>query len=565
MKHFLLRFTLPVILFLFAASAVLAQENGASNADQNRAMGYFIDGITHFENGEFEQALDKLTAAHLILSDDAGINYALSDVYLTMGALNNAAYYGQIAVDSDPENRWYRLNMAEIYRHSGQYEQSINALKGILDMDPGDVDVLFLLAESYLETGRLEDSNNVLDQILTIRGGIFEVHLRKFQTYNALRDRESALAELEKMRELSPGNLSTLHTISQYYMEMGDAEAAREVLNEARERNPRDPKTQILLAEIYIDEKEWEKLGDTFITIIEDPLVPASQKMEIVRFMYLQQQSMPQEQVLQEQTEKVILAISEHEPDYGPAQLVAVDYHMQQNNPEAALETLERVNELLPSEADAWSQRMQILFQLGRYDEIIALSDEANDRAPDNAFIQFFTGAAHMFSDDNERAEIWLENASIAPSQRNFRSIIYGTLGDVRHDLGKWDETVDAFTMALRLDANNHTALNNYAYYLSLRSEQLDEALEMSERAVAMDPGNAAYLDTIGWIHFKKGNYEKAREYIQQSVDTGDASAEVYEHLGDVYEALSDLETAQKWWKKAFEMDPERTYLQERI
>ncbi|TVR17469.1 MAG: tetratricopeptide repeat protein [Balneolaceae bacterium] len=565
MKHFFLSFTLPVILFLLAPSAVLAQESSTSDADQNRAMGYFIDGVTHFENGEFELALDKLTAAHLILSDDAGINYALSDVYLTMGDLSNAAYYGQIAVDSDPENRWYRLNLAEIYRHSGQYEQSINALKAILDIAPGDVDVLFLLAESYLETGRLEDSNQVLDQILTIRGSIFEVHLRKFQNYNALRDRDSALNELEKMRDLNPGNLSTLHTISQYYMEMGDSEAAREVLIEARDRNPRDPKTQILLAEIYINENEWEKLGNTFITIIEDPLVPASQKMEIVRFMYLQQQSMPQEEVLRAQTEKVILAISEHESDFGPAQLVAADYYMQQNNPEAALETLERVNELLPSEADAWSQRMQILFQLGRYDEVIALSDEANDRAPDNAFIQFFTGAAYMFSDDNEQAEMWLESASMSPSQRNFRSIIYGTLGDVRHDLGKWDETVDAFTMALRLDANNHTALNNYAYYLSLRSEKLDEALEMSERAVSMDPNNAAYLDTIGWIHFKKGNYEKAREYIQQSVDTGDASAEVYEHLGDVYEAISDLENARKWWKKAFEMDPDRTYLQERI
>lgn len=565
MKHIFLSSTLPIILFLFVPFSALAQDNGASDADQNRAMGYFIDGITHFENGEFERALDKLTAAHLILSDNAGINYALSDVYLTMGDLNNAAYYGQIAADSDPENKWYRINTAEIYRHSGQYEQSINALKGILDINPGDVDVLFLLAESYLEIGRLEDSNKVLDQILTIRGSIFEVHLRKFQNYNALRDRDSALAELEKMRDLNPGNLSTLHTISQYYMEMGDAEAAREVLIEARDRNPRDPKTQILLAEIYINENEWEKLGDTFITIIEDPLVPASQKMEIVRFMYLQQQSMPHEEVLLAQTEKVILAISEHESDYGPAQLVAADYYMQQNNPEAALETLERVNELLPSEADAWSQRMQILFQLGRYDEVIALSEEANDRAPDNAFVQFFTGAAHMFSNDNEQAEMWLENASMAPSQRNFRSIIYGTLGDVRHDLGKWDETVDAFTMALRLDSNNHTALNNYAYYLSLRREMLDEALEMSERAVAMVPNNAAYLDTIGWIHFKKGNYEKAREYIQQSVDTGDASAEVYEHLGDVYEALSDLETARKWWKKAFEMDPERTYLQERI
>ena len=564
MKQLILLFTLPAILLL-NPFALNAQERSETAADENRAMGYFIDGITHFENGEFEQALDKLTAAHLILSDDAGINYALSDVYLTMGDLNNAAYYGQIAVDQDPENKWYRLNMAEIYRNSGQFEQSINALKSILERDPGDLDVLFLLAESYLEIGRLEDSNEVLDQILAIRGSIFEIHLRKFQNYNALRQRENALAELEKMRELNPGNLSTLHTISQYYLEMGDADAARDVLLEARDRNPSDPKTHILLAEIYINENEWGKLGDTFITIIEDPLVPAAQKMEIVRFMYLQHQSMPQEEILETQTEKVILAISEHESDYGPAQLVAADYYMQKNNPEAALETLERVNDLLPGEADAWSQRMQILFQLGRYEDVIKLSEEANERAPDNAFVQFFAGASHMFSDNNEQAEMWLENATAAPSQRNFRSIIYGTLGDVRHDLGKWDETVNAFTMAIRLDANNHTALNNYAYYLSLREEDLDEALEMSERAVAMEPGNAAYLDTIGWIHFKKGNYEKAREYIQQSVDTGNASAEVYEHLGDVYEALSDLENARIWWKKAFEMDPDRTYLQERI
>ncbi len=564
MKQLILLLTLPAILLLNPLP-LHAQERPETVADENRAMEYFIDGITHFENGEFEQALDQLTAAHLILSDDPGINYALSDVYLTMGDLNNAAYYGQIAVDKDPENKWYRLNMAEIYRNSGQNQQSINALKSILETDPGDLDVLYLLAESYTETGRLEESNSVLDEILSIRGGIFEVHLKKFQNYNALRQTENALAELEKMRELNPGNLSTLHTISQYYLELDDVDAARDVLLEARERNPGDPKTHILLAEIFINDNEWEKLGETFITIIEDPLVPAPQKMEIVRFMYMQHQSMPQEEILEAQTERVIMAIGEHESDYGPAQLVAADYFMQKNNPEAALETLERVNNLLPGEADAWSQRLQILFQLGRYHEVIELSDDADRNAPDNAFIQFFTGTSYMFSGDNEQAETWLENATLAPSQRSFRSVIYGTLGDVRHDLDKWDETVDAFTMAIRLDANNHTALNNYAYYLSLRREDLDEALEMSERAVAMEPGNAAYLDTIGWIHYKKGNYERAREYIQQSVDTGNASAEVYEHLGDVYEALGDRELAVTWWQKAFELDPGRTYLQERL
>ena len=98
-----------------------------------------------------------------------------------------------------------------------------------------------------------------------------------------------------------------------------------------------------------------------------------------------------------------------------------------------------------------------------------------------------------------------------------------------------------------------------------MRSENLDEALEMSKRAVGMEPQNAAYLDTLGWIYFKKGDFNAALEYIQQSVDTGDASAEVYEHLGDVYEALGDMSKAREWWEKAFELDPERTHLNDQF
>jgi tetratricopeptide (TPR) repeat protein len=564
MKTFILKFLL-LILIVSVPAGILAQEKSVSDADKARAIGYFVEGINDFENQEYESALDKLTAAHLILSEDAGINYALSDVYLATGDYNNAAYYGQIAAELDPENKWYHLNLANIYRMSGQNELAVESLKIVLENHPRDADVLYTLAELYMDFGELEQSNEVLDQLLEYRGSSFEIHLRKFQNYNALGDDDSALAELEKMREVSPGNLSTLHTISQYYLELGDLEAAEQVLLEARERNPGDPQTLILLAEIFIYNSEWEQLGDTFVTMIEDPLINPSQKIELVRFVYMQQQEHPGDTVLEEQTEKVIRAVSEQEPDYGPAQLVAADFYMQRNEPEKALASLERATEISPGDADAWSQRMQVLFSLGRYDEVIDLSETANEAAPDNAYVQFFTGTAYMFRDQNELAEEWLEQATMAPSRRSFRSVIYGTLGDVRYDLEKWNESVEAFEMALSLDNNNHNALNNFAYYLSVREERLDEALEMSERAVEMVPYNAAYLDTIGWIHFKKGNYEKAREYIQQSVDTGAASAEVYEHLGDVYEALGDLENARKWWEKTLERDSERTYLKERL
>ncbi len=564
----MIKSTLSTLLLIFALFAGIAnaQTSGQITPEERaQAMEYFIQGITDFENEDYEQSLDNLTAAHLKLSDNPGINYALSDVYLAMGDYSNASYYAQIAANSEPENRWYQLQLAEIYRQSGRYEAIIEVFDTILKYNPDDVDVLFLKAQTYVEFGQLEKSNETLDKLIELRGSEFEFHLRKFQNFNAMQQQEKALEQLEIMRELNPGNLSTLHSISQYYLELDDEEMARETLLDARERNPRDPQTLILLAEIFINNEEWENLGETFLSMIEDPLLYPTQKMELVQFLYAQHQQRPEEEILVNQTQKAIMAFSRNEPEYGPAQLIASEFFIQQNNPELALETLERASEAAPEEPDVWSQRLQILFSQQRYDEVIDLSDKATEFAPNNAFVLFFTGASYMMTDQYELSAELLEEASNAPARRNFRSIIYGTLGDVMQELDRWDQAADAYDMALRLDRNNHNALNNYAYFLSDRGERLDEALEMAERAISIEAENAAYLDTIGWIHFKMGNYEEARTYIQKAVDTGDASAEVYEHLGDVYKELGDIENAKIWWNRAFELDPDRNHLKERI
>ena len=553
------------LLLLVAPLSLFGQDAEVTPDEKARAVEYFIQGINDFENEDYERALDNLTAAHLTLSDDSGINYALSDVYLAMGDFSNAAYYGQLAATADPENKWYHLQLADIYRQSGRTESAMEAFDNALKHHPRDVDILYMKANTYIEFGELLKANELFDRIIEIRGSEFEIHLRKFQNFNALQMREDALKELEKMREINPGNLTTLHTISQYYLELGDEVSARETLLDARDRNPRDPQTLILLAEIFINNMEWQNLGETFISMIEDPLINPTQKMELVSFIYHQQQRYPNEPVLAEQAESAIRTFSNSEPSYGPAQLIAAEFYLQRNELEPALETLKRVNETVPEESEAWSQRMQILFSMQRYDEVIELSSEANEQAPNNAFIQFFTGASYMMNDQPEMAEKWLSEATNAPARRNFRSIVYGSLGDVKTDLDKWEEAVEAYETALRLDSNNHNAMNNYAYYLSVRGERLDYAQQMAERAIALEPVNAAYLDTIGWIHFKKGNYEDARKYIKMSIETGDASAEVYEHMGDVYKALDDEEEARNWWKRALEMDPERDYLEERI
>ena len=558
----LLLFTLTILI---CPAQTQAQQADISPDERAEATEAFIRGITHFENGEYDEAIVLLSFAQMKLAEEPGVNYALADLYLAKGDLTNAAYYARTAADKAPENKWYHLKLAEIHKEAGREEATIEAYNRALQHHPNDLNILNQLADTYVQFGELLKSNEIYDKIIKRIGSDFEIHLRKFRNFNALNMRDSSLAELQQLRKLEPGNLTTLRTISQFYLELGEEELALEILLEARERNARDPQTLLLLAEIYAYNSEWDELSNVFVTMLEDPLIYPSQKQELVRFMYVQSQQNPEDAELAEKMAEVLLSFSENEPEYGPAQLLAAEFFLQQNENEKALEKLKLTNQLMPHQAEPWRQRVQILFSMERYDEVIELSDAAVENAPDDAFIQFFTGASYMLNGENDQALTWLEEASLSPANRNFRSVIHGTKGDVLQDLDKWEDAKSSYETALRLDPNNHTAMNNYAYFMSIRSENLEYALDLSETAVSYEPSNAAYLDTLGWIYFKKGDYEQALRYIQKSVDTGDASAEVFEHLGDVYEALKDFENAVKWWNKALEEDSEREYLNDRI
>ncbi|MGK7369907.1 MAG: hypothetical protein ACNS64_06800, partial [Candidatus Halalkalibacterium sp. M3_1C_030] len=71
--------------------------------------------------------------------------------------------------------------------------------------------------------------------------------------------------------------------------------------------------------------------------------------------------------------------------------------------------------------------------------------------------------------------------------------------------------------------------------------------------------------DTVGWVYYQKGEYQKAEKFIRASLDTDEASAEVMEHMGDVLDKLNKPEEALEWWKKAYEKDTTRTHLKEKI
>ena len=93
----------------------------------------------------------------------------------------------------------------------------------------------------------------------------------------------------------------------------------------------------------------------------------------------------------------------------------------------------------------------------------------------------------------------------------------------------------------------------------------MNKALKMARRAVALEPENGAYLDTIGWIFYKLGNYQEALRFIRQAVSGRENTAEVLEHLGDVYDKLGDTGNARQYWQKALEQEPDNENLKNKL
>jgi len=129
----------------------------------------------------------------------------------------------------------------------------------------------------------------------------------------------------------------------------------------------------------------------------------------------------------------------------------------------------------------------------------------------------------------------------------------------------RWAECDSVYERALQIDSQNALVNNNYAYSLSERGDRLKEALKMAEIAIAAVPDNTSYLDTIGWVHFKLGNYREAKNYLEKAIEIGGESAVMLEHLGDIVFKLGDTQKAKSLWQKALNLDSTNVTLKTKI
>lgn len=118
-------------------------------------------------------------------------------------------------------------------------------------------------------------------------------------------------------------------------------------------------------------------------------------------------------------------------------------------------------------------------------------------------------------------------------------------------------ESVAAFERLIELKPDHGAALNYLGYMFADRNEHLDRALQLVTKAVALEPSNAAYLDSLGWIYFRMGKLDDAEKQLLTAKRLSPDDAAIEDHLGDLDERRGDLAKARERWSRALTLEPE--------
>jgi Flp pilus assembly protein TadD len=111
--------------------------------------------------------------------------------------------------------------------------------------------------------------------------------------------------------------------------------------------------------------------------------------------------------------------------------------------------------------------------------------------------------------------------------------------------------------LVIEKDPDHAEALNYLGYTYADRNMNLDEALELIERALEIKPESGYIVDSLGWVYYQRGEYRKAIRELERAVTLTPDDPVINEHLGDGYLKLDQKTKALDSYKRALELDPQ--------
>ncbi len=568
MRRYIAILTIALVGLTAMAGKKETTNNVVSLADQRKAEYIFMEAQKQKLADNFDAFYELLAHAHEIDPNNTAISFYMGMCLLRMNNTTKELCEQGLALmkehfEKQPEDLYETTFYSDANMQLGHPDEALRAIKLLNERNPNRLELQVRLAEAYSRSGDFAQSNATYDSIETLFGKAIQITSSKIENYMAMNDSTGALHEMRGILATAPQNDSYNLAMSGLFQHYGMNDSALYYLDRAQEYAPDNGLIYLTRAQYCQQAGDSAGYEQQIYNALTAEQLDVDTKLGVL-LTYIREK-LAQEDTTQRIDNLFTVLIQQHPHEAKIHQLYS-EYLYTKKDIKGAIEQLSYSLDVNPTDAEGWRNMVILNMMDDNYADAIKASEKALEYNPDNIDLYgYVAGCYHQMKEYPKAISLYEQILTMTDStDLDRKADIITAMGDIYSELKDSVKTVECYERALEINPINSGTLNNYAYYLAQRGEDLDRAERMAALALKDLPDNANFIDTYAWVYFAKKDYEKALLYIKSAVEK-DEDNHLLEHYGDILWFNNEREAAVEQWTKALETDPDNELLQRKV
>ncbi len=458
--------------------------------------------------GRFEEASTWLENYIADRPEKTVQRFMLARLKIEAGLEDEAIELYREALDAEPDNDNIRLRLGLLYSKKGDYQRAETIFQTILENNSQSYFALLYLARLHAETGHLNSAEQKYLEALQLNWSK-ELSLEIADFYNLRKDFAKAREMYREVLLNDDRDERAALGMVQTYLYLQDGEAALKELNRIRRFSTNGVRLDLIRSQILINMGDNEQAKQILLQLIQNE-APAQARYLLGVVLYQEEDF--------DQALSILQAIPSSAPEYHDAVLLQV-----------------RILE----ESDSTDQSIDLLEN--------AIADETN-RLP-----AFYSWLASLYQKQQNMPKAVETLAAGTAIFVDDESLLY-EYAVLQEKTGNHEHAMQLMQKIVAKNINHADALNFIGYSWADRNIQLRQAYDYIRRALEIKPDSGYILDSLGWVYYRLGAFEKAEQELLKALELEPNDPYIYEHLGDTYNALGNQEKSLYYYQKSLEI-----------
>lgn len=468
----------------------------------------------------------------------------LVNIYVYKKKIAEAEEILQKAEKLGIEDEQLLLSKANIYLMKNDLNKALPVLNRIIELNPKKENVYLILANIYYQNKDYVKAISILQKLINVFPDNFFGNLYLGKIYETIEDNQKAAFYYERaLKEREEDEV--LMNLDRVYDKLGERLKSIDVLEKFLAINPDFPKVRERLGLLYVGENNYEKALEHFEILLKQ--FPDNLDLNLkTAFIAI-------EAKFYDKAENYLKNVLEKEPDNQKAIYFYGILLKDQRKWKNALDYFEKIkdSEYLKSS----KLYMAVCYEkLGEKGKAKSILEELWSKEPDDE-VGYFLALYYKNSKEYEKAINLIDKIPSDSKETQYRFIYLKS--EILLKMGKFSEGIGLVEEILKKEPNNPDALNFIGYSYAEKGIELDRAEEMIKKALEQKPDDPYITDSLAWVYFMKGDYERALQYQLKVIEKIKDDSTILEHLGDIYRALKRIDDALKAYKDALNFEPE--------